>query len=99
MSWLTIVRDLLIIFVALGSLVAIGLIIYFVMQCLALVRIVREQVPQVLDSTRQTTGAVAGTVGFISDRAVTPILRGASISAAVIRFCQVLFRGAPRRRL
>lgn len=97
MNWLTVVRDVLIILVALESLVAIGFLVYVVFQILALVRTIRAQVPPLLTTAKTTAGTVEGTVAFVSRRAVIPVVRGVSIAAAIVRFLQVLFRGSHRR--
>lgn len=98
MIWLTILRDVLIIGVAVLSLIAIGLAIYVVFQILALVRTLRAQVPPLFDAARETAGTIEGTVSFINEKAVAPTVRGAAITAALIRFLQVLTRGEEARR-
>ncbi len=97
MGWLTVLRDILIILVALESLVAIGLLVYVGFQILGLVRTLRGQVPPLFSTVQQTAGTIEGTVTFIGERAVTPVVRYASVAAAVMRFLQVLFRGSGPR--
>jgi hypothetical protein len=95
---LTVVKDVLIILCALALLIATGLAIYAVFQVLALIRTVRSDVPPILITVKETAGSVEGTVTFVNRHAVTPVIRGASIAAAVLRFLQVLFRGGGARR-
>lgn len=97
MSWLVVVRDLLIILVAVASLVAIAVWVYAGFQVYLLVKTLKGQVPPLFTTVKQTAGTVEGTVTFMSQRAVTPVVRYASITAAVLRFLQVLFRGSGRR--
>jgi len=96
-SPLTVIRDVLIIIVALESIVAFALLIYVGLQFWSLANTIRHQVPPLISTAQHTASTVEGTVSFMSERALTPAIRGLSLMAAVLRFLQVLFRGAGRR--
>ncbi len=57
-------------------------------------RILTNNLAPTLDSVRETAESVRGTVGFISDNAVRPVVRVYSVYAGARRFVTVLVRVA-----
>src|SRR2546422_7830858 len=60
-------------------------------------RIMRENVVPTLESVRETSESVRGTVGFISDNAVAPVIKAYGTFAGARRFVAVVARFASKR--
>lgn len=92
------IRDIAIILVAVLDIILLGLLavlVYFVLQ---LFLKVKGDVPELLDTAKSTARGVKGTTEFVSETAVTPMIRIVAAVAAVGRFIAVLF-GGQRSRL
>lgn len=87
------IRDLMIIFLALGSLLALIAIALLLYQILRSVQQIRSEIQPALDSVRQTTSNVRGTSTFIAETTIQPIIKVATTAAAVTKFAQVLVKG------
>jgi membrane glycosyltransferase len=88
-----VVRDILIIFLAIESLVLVGLMVVLVIQMMALVRIMRDEVRPLIASAQETVNSARGTTQFVSRKIVTPTASAAANVAQVRRMFQVLFKG------
>ena len=60
--------------------------------------VIRDSLRPALENVRETTGSVRGTVAFISDYAVTPVVRAYSAYAGARRFIVVFMRFARPKR-
>lgn len=96
-STLAIIRDIAIILVALIDIVLLGTLAVIAIMAWRLFASVKGQVPELLDTAKATATTVKGTTDFVSDRAVTPIIRVAAFLSAVSRFFAVLFGGERNR--
>jgi hypothetical protein len=76
-----IARDIAIIIVAFESIVIGILLAILVIQVIRLVRMLRDEVIPILNSTQDTVGTVRGTATFVSDHLVQPVVKVASFSA------------------
>jgi hypothetical protein len=88
-----VVRDILIILLALESLVLVGLMVVLVIQMMLLVRLMREEVQPLITSAQETINSARGTTQFVSRKIVTPTAAAAGNIAQVRRMFQVLFKG------
>ena len=88
-----VVRDILIIFLALESLILVGLMVVLVIQMTMLVRMMRDEVRPLIASAQETVNSARGTTQFVSRKIVTPTAEAAANVAQVKRMFQVLFRG------
>jgi len=61
-------------------------------------RLIKDQVAPTLDSVRETSESVRGTVGFIGDNAVTPVVKVYGAAAGARRFVSVVARFTRGRR-
>jgi hypothetical protein len=74
-------RDIAIIIVAFESIVIGILLAILVIQVIRLVRMLRDEVLPILNSTQETVGTVRGTATFVSDHMVQPVVKAASFTA------------------
>lgn len=94
-----ILRDIVIIFIGLGILFIILLLIalivitaYLVIKVNDLVQLVDREIRPILGRLQHTMSMVGGTVTFISDQAVRPVITIASTMAAVRTIMRSLFQ-------
>jgi hypothetical protein len=83
-------RDVAIIVLAVESIVIGGLLIFLVFQIQSLIRLLKEEIKTILDSTKDTVGTVRGTTTFLSNTIVTPVVQIAGYAAGVRRIVRVL---------
>lgn len=87
------VRDIAIIVLAVESIVIGVLLAVLVIQVIRLVKLLREEVMPILNSTQETVGTVRGTATFVSDRLVQPVVKVSSYAAGVRQAINTLFGG------
>lgn len=83
-------RDIAIIILAVESIIIGGLLIYLIFQVRSLIRLLREEVKPILDSTRETVGTVRGTTTLLSETVVHPVVEVAGYLAGVRQVLRVL---------
>jgi hypothetical protein len=88
-----VVRDIVIIFLALESVVLLGLTIFLAIQVVLLVRMMREEVRPLIRSAQDTVNSARGTTKFVGQHIVKPTANAAGNVARISRMFQVLFRG------
>jgi hypothetical protein len=97
--WLAAVRDLAIVLLAVESLVIGVLLVVLLVQLRKLVQMLREEIAPMLNSANETVNTVHGTVGFVSDHVVNPLVRASSFAAGMQRtMSSLVFIGRRRRR-
>lgn len=74
-------RDIAIIVLALESIVIGVLLAVLVIQVIRLVKLLREEVLPILNSTQETVSTVRGTASFVSDHVVQPVVKVSSYAA------------------
>jgi hypothetical protein len=92
------VRDLFIIVLALESLVIGTLLLVLVYQLITLVRMLRDEIKPMIESTQQTLNTTKGTVTFVSQRVTKPAIAASSYASGITRSIRVLVQMLPRRR-
>lgn len=88
--WLTAVRDIAIVMLALESLVIGVLLAVMLMQIRKLVRMLREEIAPLLNSANETARTVQGTTTFISETVVNPIIKARSYTTGVWQAARTL---------
>ena len=83
-------RDIAIIIVAFESIVIGILLAILVIQVIRLVRMLKNEVLPILNSTQDTVGTVRGTATFVSDHLVQPVVTVASYTAGARRAINTL---------
>lgn len=83
--WLTGVRDVAIVLLALESVVIGVLLALTLAQIRKLVRLLREEIAPMLDSAGETLNTVHGTASFVSETLVNPLIKVSSYSAGTLR--------------
>jgi hypothetical protein len=92
------IRDIVIIFMAVESLL-IGLVLIILMIQLArLTTMLQNEVKPILDSTSETLNTLRGTTNFLSDKLVNPVVKANSSIAAIMRAIELLRFGRNRKR-
>lgn len=92
-----VVRDILLIIIALGILALDVLLIILVWQIYKLLVFLTRELAPVVESLQETVGTVRGTATFMSDSMVNPAIGVASKAAGIRRSLDVLFgKGASR---
>ncbi|MFH1085378.1 MAG: hypothetical protein V1772_06420 [Chloroflexota bacterium] len=79
--WLTAVRDVAIVLLALESLVIGVLLAIMLLQLRKLARVLRQEIAPLLRSANETASTVQSTVGFVSQSVVDPLIRIKSYGA------------------
>ena len=83
-------RDVAIIVLALESIVIGGLIAFLIIQIQRLMKMMREEIKPILESTNETVSTVRGTTAFLSEHLVSPLVDVASFLSGVRRMGQVV---------
>lgn len=91
------IRDIAIIIIAILDIVLLSLLAAIAYFAFRLFMQVKHYVPDLLETSKDTLTTVKGTTDFVTDKAVTPIIRVAAMAAAIQRFVAVLFGGERRR--
>ncbi len=76
-----IARDIAIIVLAVESIVVGILLAVLVFQVIRLVKLLREEVLPILNSTQETVSTVRGTATFMSDHLIQPVVKVSSFAA------------------
>ena len=92
MSFLTSVRDLAIILLALESLVIGVVLVVLILEIRNLAKLLREEIKPILDSADETARTVRGTTSFVSETFVNPMIRVSSFASGVMQALRVLTR-------
>jgi hypothetical protein len=95
----SVVRDIFIIYLGLGTFFVILLLIalivitaYLVLKINDLIRLLDREIRPALSSIQDTTNNVRGTAAFLSDQAVQPVIKTVSTVAAARAIVRSLFR-------
>lgn len=92
------VRDLFIIVLALESLAIGTLLVVLVYQLIVLIRVLREDIKPIVESTNETVNTVKGTATFVSQRVTKPAITASSYASGIGRSVSVLLQMLPRQR-
>lgn len=84
-------RDIAIIILAVESIVIGVLLTVLVIQVIRLVKLLREEVMPILNSTQETVSTVRGTASFMSEHLVQPVVKVSSFTAGARRAVGILF--------
>lgn len=84
-------RDIAIIILAVESIVIGVLLAVLVIQVIRLVKLLREEVMPILNSTQETVSTVRGTASFMSEHLVQPVVKVSSFTAGARRAVGILF--------
>jgi hypothetical protein len=85
------VRDIAIVLLAVQSLVIGILLAVLLLQLRNLVRMLREEIAPILESTQDTAHRVDGTVHLVSDTVVRPLIKVNSLMAGIHKAVDSLF--------
>ena len=77
------IRDIAIIVLALESIVIGVLLVILTFQVWQLVRLLRDEVKPILESTQETVGTVRGTANFLGNHLINPVVRVAGYASGV----------------
>jgi hypothetical protein len=91
------VRDLFIIVLALESLVIGTLLVVLVYQLIVLIKMLRNDVKPMLESTQETLNTIKGTTTFVSQRVTKPAMAASSYVSGIGRSINTLRKMMPRR--
>jgi hypothetical protein len=89
---LTMLRDLLIIWIALAALLASVALVVLAQQVAQLTRMLREEIKPMLEDVGDTISTVHGTARFLSENLAEPVIK-VSTSIALLRRLLALFTG------
>jgi len=92
------IRDLFIIALALESLVIGTLLVILIYQLIVLMRMLRDDLKPMIESTQETLNTVKGTATFVSQRVTKPAIAASGYAAGISRSFGVLIAMLPRRR-
>jgi hypothetical protein len=86
-----IARDIAIIILAVESIVIGALLAVLVIQVIRLIKMLREEVLPILNSTQETVSTVRGTATFMSHHLVQPVVKLSSYAAGARQVVSTLF--------
>lgn len=92
------IRDLFIIVLALETLVIGTLLVILIYQLITLVRMLRDDLKPIIESTQEAVNTAKGTTTFVSQRVTKPAIEAAGYATGIARSISVLFQMLPRRR-
>ncbi|HEY42464.1 MAG TPA: hypothetical protein G4O11_00585 [Anaerolineae bacterium] len=92
------IRDIVIIFMAIESLLIGLVLIVLITQLARLTTMLQNEVKPILDSTNETINTLRGTTTFLSDNLVEPVVKVNSYIAALRRAIELLRFGTSNRR-
>ena len=84
------IRDIFIIFLALQSLLIGVVLILLIVQVARLTNLLQNEIKPILDSTNETVSNLRGTVSFLSDNMVEPIIKVSEYSAGAREFFKTI---------
>lgn len=93
------IRDLVIIFLALEGILIVLALAILILQVAKLINLLQTEVKPILENTQETMKTAQGTVKFVSENAIAPILRVSGFVAALSVLLKEVFgiRRAVRR--
>jgi hypothetical protein len=74
-NWLADVRDIFIIFLALESIIVVGLLVWLIWEIRGLTVLLKHEIKPILESAQDTLSTVRGTTTFISENVVSPFVK------------------------
>lgn len=89
---LAVLRDLVIVAMGLAFFVLLLSLIGVALGLVALVALVRQKVPNLLDTATSTAESVRGTTGFVGERVASPLIKISSAAAGARAAVQTLVR-------
>lgn len=92
------IRDLFIIMLALESLIIGLLLVILIYHLVVLIRMLRDDLTPMIESTQETLNTVKGTATFVSQRMTKPAITASSYVTGIARSIGVLIQMLPRRR-
>jgi hypothetical protein len=92
------VRDLFIIVLAFESLVIGTLLVILIYQLIKLIRMLRDDLKPMIESTQETLNTVKGTATFVSQQVTKPAIAATGYASGIGRSLSVLIQMLPRRR-
>jgi hypothetical protein len=92
------VRDIVIIFMAVESLLIGLVLIVLIVQLARLTALLQDEVKPILDSTNETISTLRGTTTFLSTNLVKPVVKISSSITALRRAIELLRPGGTRER-
>jgi hypothetical protein len=87
------IRDVFIIFMALESLVIGAALIILIVQLAILTNLIQNEIKPILDSTNETVNTMKGTVTFLADNLVQPVIRMNAYVAGAKKFVDLIRPG------
>ncbi|MFO7633550.1 MAG: hypothetical protein R6W76_13485 [Caldilinea sp.] len=90
------VRDILIIFLALTSIVVWVMLGILIWQIWRLTKMVQSELKPMMADTKETISTVRGTANFMSENVVTPVIQTSSRVANYRRTAMAMFGQLPR---
>ena len=93
-----VVRDLLVILLAIESIVVLGLVAWLMFQVRSLLLYMNTEVKPVLDNVNVTLTTMKDTTGFLRDTAVSPVIKTQSYATGAVETMRALFRLPGGRR-
>jgi len=85
------IRDVAIVILAVESIVIGITLILTLLQLRSLTQMLRDEIAPMLDTAKETVTIVKGTTDFVSGNMVQPMIKVASLGAAVRRAAQLMF--------
>ena len=89
-------RDIMIIFVALESIIIGVALVILLIQLARLSNLLRYEIKPILETTNETLSSLRGTTRFLSDNLVTPVVKANSTFAALRRAIELVNFRRPR---
>lgn len=92
------VKDIAIVLFVFSFLLSTAALIILIVQTARLINLLKNEIKPVLETTKETVNEVKGTVSFLGDKAVTPVIQMNSKFAGVAKIAKILIPGKHKKK-
>ena len=92
------VKDIAIVLFIFSFLLSTVALIILIVQTARLINLLKNEIKPVLETTKETVNEVKGTVSFLGDKAVTPVIQMNSYVAGISKITKILIPGKHKNK-
>lgn len=92
------VKDISIVLFIFSFLLSTVALIILIVQTARLINLLKNEIKPVLETTKETLNEVKGTVSFLGDKAVTPVIQMNSYVAGITKIAKILIPGQHKQK-
>lgn len=92
------VKDISIVLFIFSFLLSTAALIILLIQTARLINLLKNEIKPILETTKETVNEVKGTVSFLGDKAVTPVIQMNSYFSGVSKIAKILIPGKHKNK-